>query len=179
MAIREKKVTPKLLEYQFICHLMKTSFPRNEQFPLWVLRLLALRENINFRAFYDGEHFCGILYTAENDKYVFVLYLAVNSEIRSKGYGSQILQWLKSATPKDIVLNVEAIDPSAVNASQREKRIEFYRKNGITDTCYTFMDKDEKYSVLSSNSERFSVQEYNALLKWFSLGFYRKNFSKG
>lgn len=34
MAIREEKVTPKLSEYPLICHLMKTAFPRNEQFPL-------------------------------------------------------------------------------------------------------------------------------------------------
>lgn len=177
MAIREEKVTSKLAEYPFICHLMKTAFPRNEQFPLWVLRLLALREKVNFRAFYDGEQFCGVLYTAENNKYVFVLYLAVNDEIRSKGYGSQILQWLKSVTSKIIVLNVEAIDPSAENSLQREKRIAFYRRNGITDTGYTFVDEKERYSILSSDSKRFDVQEYSALLKWFSLGVYKKNIS--
>lgn len=178
VAIREEKVTPKLPEYSFICHLVKTAFLRNEQFPLWVLRLLALRERGNFRAFYDGEQFCGILYTAENDKYIFVLYLAVNDKIRSKGYGSQILQWLKGITSKIIVLNVEATNLSAVNSLQREKRIAFYQKNGITDTGYTFVDAEEKYSVLSSDSERFDVQEYGALLKWFSLGVYRKNISQ-
>lgn len=128
-----------------------------------------LRENVNFRAFYDREQFCGILYTAENDKYVFILYFAVNGEIRSKGYGSQILQWLKSDTSKNIVLNVEAIETYAVNFLQREKRIAFYQRNGITDTSYTFVDAEERYSVLSSDSERFNVQEYDALLKWLSL----------
>ena len=47
--------------------LMKTAFPRNELIPLWVLSILALRKSINFRAFYEDERFCGIMYTAEND----------------------------------------------------------------------------------------------------------------
>ena len=178
MAIREKRVTTKLPEYQYISQLMKTAFPQNEQFPLWLLRLLAIRKNINFRVFFDEEQFCGILYTAENKKYIFALYLAVNDKIQSKGYGSQILQWLKQSTEKTIVLNVEAVDDNAVNSRQREKRIEFYQKNGITDTGYFFTDEYERYSVLSSDSEHFSIKEYSALLKWFSLGSFKVNFSK-
>lgn len=65
------------------------------------------------------------MYTAKNDKYIFVLYLAVNDRIRSKGYGTKMLDWLKHNTDKIIVLNVEAIDPLAENAQQREKSISF------------------------------------------------------
>lgn len=63
-----------------------------------------------------------------HNKYVFVLYLAVNDRIRSKGYGTKILDWLKQNTEKIIVLNVEAINSSAKNALQREKRISFYNR---------------------------------------------------
>ncbi len=178
MAIREKKVSHQMAEYSSIRHLMKSAFPQNEQLPMWLLRLLSARKNINFRAFFDEEQFCGILYTAENSKYMFVLYLAVNDKIRSKGYGSQILQWLKQNTSKTIVLNVEAADSNAVNSKQREKRIEFYQKNGIVDTGYSFIDKDEKYSVLSSDAEHFSAEEYYSLLQWFSLGSYEVTISK-
>lgn len=178
MAIKAKKVSHKLVEYPSICYLMKSAFPKNEQFPLWLLRLLTIRKNINFRAFFDDDQFCGILYTAENSKYIFVLYLAVNDKIRAKGYGSRILQWLKQSTSKTIVLNVEAINSNATNLEQREKRIEFYKKNGITDTGYFFIDANERYSVLSSDSEHFDINEYKSLLKWFSLGSFKANFSK-
>lgn len=107
-------------EYKDVRRLMKTAFPRNELIPLWVLNILALRKSINFRAFYDDEQFCGIMYTAENDKYIYVLYLAVNDQIRSKGYGTKMLNWLKSDTDKIIVLDVESIDPSTENAAKRE-----------------------------------------------------------
>lgn len=165
MAISCKKVTPKLSEYSSIRNLMSKAFPPNEQFPLWLLRLLAVRKGVDFRAFFDEEQFCGILYTAENEHYIFVLYLAVNDNIRSKGYGSRILQWLKANTSKAVVLNVEAVNGSAANIKQREKRIEFYRKNGITDTGYSFADKGETYAVLSSECEHFSIKEYGSLLK--------------
>lgn len=57
MVIREKKVTTGLEEYPCICSLMKTAFPRNEQFPMRLLRLLPLIKEVNFQAF---KKFCGI-----------------------------------------------------------------------------------------------------------------------
>ena len=33
------------------------------------------------RAFYEDEQFCGVLYTVEDNKYIIVLYLAVNDQI--------------------------------------------------------------------------------------------------
>ena len=130
MLIVDKTFSRKLYEYKDACYLMRTAFPQNEQIPMWLLRVLAFRKNVNFRVFYDDDQFCGVLYTAEDNKYIFVFYLAVNDRIRSKGYGTKILDWLKQNTEKIIVLNVEAINPSAENALQREKRISFgtYKK---------------------------------------------------
>ena len=132
-----------------------------------MLQLLALGRNVHFRAFYDEDLFCGLLYTMENEKYVFVLYLAVNDRIRSKGYGSRILQWLQGHTSKVLVLNVEALREGAPNAEQRERRIAFYSKNGILNTGCTFEDAGETYAVLSSNPERFRKEEYERLLRQF------------
>ena len=91
---------------------------------MWLLSVLAFRKSVNFKAFYDDDQFCGVLYTAEDNKYTFVLYLAVNDLIRSNGYGTKILDWLKENTEKIIVLNVESLNPSAPNALQRENELE-------------------------------------------------------
>ena len=156
--------------------LIKSSFPIIEQFPFWLLSLLALQKGVRFDAYYDNEVFCGLTYTVEDKNMVFILYLAVNDKIRSQGYGSQILQSVKNHVyTKPIVLNVEATNPNAANAQQREKRIEFYRKNGIIDTNYVFVDNGETYSVLSSDSVNFQVYEYKKLLSRFSFGTYRKH----
>ena len=173
MAIKESFVSRELAMYSDICRLMVTAFPKNEQIPMWILKLLALRKNFNFRAFYDEGQFCGILYTIENSKYTFVLYLAINDKIRSKGYGSQILGWLKDHTPKIIVLNVESVNQFSTNVQQREKRIAFYQRNGIADTGYTFADRNERYSVLASDCEHFNALEYERMLRCFSFGLYR------
>ncbi|HCR74199.1 MAG TPA: N-acetyltransferase [Ruminococcus sp.] len=171
----DKSFSRKLNEYKDVCRLMRTAFPQNEQIPMWLLRVLAFRKSVNFRAFYDDDLFCGVLYTAEDDKYIFVLYLAVNDRIRSKGYGTKILDWLKQNTEKIIVLNVEAINLSAENALQREKRISFYSRNGIFDTGYRFIDEGETYSVLASDIHHFDLKEYEMLLSRFSLGTYKKH----
>ena len=102
----DKTISRRLKEYKDVCRLMRTAFPQNEQIPMCLLRVLTLRKNINFRAFYEDDQFCGVLYTVEDNKYIFVLYLAVNDRIRSKGYGTRILNWLKQNTEKIIVLNV-------------------------------------------------------------------------
>lgn len=171
-------VSRKLPEYPDICKLLKTAFPRNEQIPVWILQLLAFRRGVHFRAFYDEAQFCGVLYMAEDDKYIFVLYLAIHAKVQSKGYGSMILHWLRGHSSKNIVLNVEAEDPSAENANQRESRIRFYSRNGITDTGYLFQDTGEIYSVLASDCDSFIPQEYERLLKRFSFGLYQKRLRK-
>lgn len=173
MSLRAISVSHNIVGYSEICDLINIAFPKNEQIPMWILHLLTLRKNVHFYAFYDEKQFCGILYTVENDKYIFVLYLAVNDKIRSKGYGSQIIRWLKSHTSKIIVLNVEALNSTASNAQQRERRIDFYNKNAISDTGCTFIDDGEVYSVLSSDGKQFDKHEYEIMLKRFSLGFYR------
>ena len=173
--IFDKTFSRKLNEYKDVCRLMRTAFPPNEQIPMWLLRVLAFRKSVNFRVFYDDDRFCGVLYTAEDNKYVFVLYLAVNDRIRSKGYGTKILDWLKQNTEKIIVLNVEAINSSAKNALQREKRISFYNRNGIFDTGCKFIDEGETYSVLTSDIEQFDSKEYEMLLSRFSFGTYKKH----
>lgn len=62
----DKTFSGKLNEYKDVCRLMRTAFPQNEQMPMWLLRVLAFRKNVNFRAFYEDDQLCGILYTAEN-----------------------------------------------------------------------------------------------------------------
>lgn len=167
-------VSKKGSKYSEVLRLMKTAFPSNEQMPIWLLKLLAWQRGVNFNAYYDENSLCGISYTVENKTMIFALYLAVNDSIRSKGYGSRILQYVKEhAGGKNIVLNVEAIKPNAPNVEQRKKRIHFYQKNGIEDTGYTFSDGGEIYLVLSSDPNHFQLHEYKRLLNKFSLGLYR------
>lgn len=170
--LETENVNRRLSEYAQIRKLIGRAFPKNEQFPMWLLRFLAVRKNIDFLAYYDGETFCGITYTVQNENMVFVLYLAVNDVVRSKGYGSAILAHLKTLYGgKALSLNVEPLEQNAKNYTQRVKRIEFYKRNGFERTDYFVVDKSEKYLILSTE-KYFSIKNYQAVLKYLSYGLY-------
>ena len=99
----------------------------------------------------------------------FVLYLAVNGEERGKGYGSQILDILKSAyVDKAIVLNIEPIDENAPNAEQRKSRLRFYNRNG-SRLCTTTYAQDfgdyVAFMLLANEKEKAELYAKNENVK--------------
>ena len=148
-----------------ITRLLKSAFPKKEQTPVFLLLLGALRKNTHFTAFYDADKFVGLLYTIENDRYYFILYLAVNPERRSGGIGGEILEYAYAqAGDKIIVLNVEPLDSAADNHEQRERRIAFYARHGIGETGYGFIMDGVAYSVLASDTKKFTPKAYSDML---------------
>lgn len=150
--LKAEKISRSMPDYQTIWSVFKKSFPLAEQYPAWMLRTLSHMPGFHSIAFYDGEELCGFAYYINFFwKRIFLLYLAVNPEIRSKGYGSRILTWLKQRNRNgQIILNVEKDDPKADNHEQRMKRIEFYRRNGIYETGKYFWASGVIYEVLST-----------------------------
>ncbi|MBQ9009761.1 MAG: GNAT family N-acetyltransferase [Clostridia bacterium] len=167
-----------LKEYGEIRKLMDGAFPKDEQTPMWMLRLSAIRKNVDFLAYYDGNEFCGISYTMNSDALVFILYLAVRDSVRQKGYGSAILQSLKQRYPnKPLALNIEPLCSDSVNYDQRVKRYGFYAKNGFVDTRYQLSDRSCTYQVLAT-TEQFSITDYVSAIKRLSLGLYSMRVQK-
>ena len=174
-----KNAFPFTDDYKRIKALQKRAFPKNEQFPLFLLWLISLGSSADMKAVYDETVFCGFYYVFQSPRMVFVLYLAVNDKIRSKGYGSRILQELKKQTDgKSIVLNVEKQIPDAGNNAQRISRITFYEKNGFSDTGYEIQENDDTYMILATDPAGFRPETYRKLLKSASLGTYRGNVRK-
>ena len=170
--ITTKRVTRQLPGYDEVKRLYLSAFPEAERFPLWVLRLLAHRKGVDFLAYYDGDGFCGFTFSIAHKDVLFVLYLAVNDKVRSKGYGSAILAKLaQEAMGKTIMLNVERPDDQAENAGQRERRLKFYVKNGYFDTGYIMREKGGDYLILST-SEEFAPDDLSEALKHLSFGLY-------
>ena len=66
---------------------------------------------------------------------MYVLYLAVNDKIRSKGYGTLMLKHLNEMSGnKEITLNIESLDENADNYKQRVKRLS---ENNVSDYLQT------------------------------------------
>ena len=158
-------------EFNKITHLLKSAFPKKEQTFVLLLLLGALRKSTHFTAFYDGDKFAGLLYTITNENYYFILYLAVNPEMRSGGIGGEILDYAYAqAGDKTIVLNVEPLDSTADNHEQRGRRIAFYARHGICETGYGFSMDGVPYSVLASEPSAFDPKAYSDMLGEISLG---------
>ena len=157
-------------DYRSIVELMLNAFPPEERIPIWVLNLLSKKRNVNFNAWYDNRKFCGITYTIESEKMIFLLYFAVNAQQRSMGYGSRIIHELKqSAGGREIILNVEKPAQSAENNAQRVKRIAFYEKNGFYQSDFDLRIDGTDYLVFSTNAVPDKT-EFSSLLKKYHIG---------
>lgn len=172
-----KAVNKSLKEYGAIIDLIDRSFPENEKYPLWLIRLWGIIPTNDFWAFYDKGVFVGVMLNFRTKDAVFVLYLVVNDQVRSSGYGSGIIQWTKSYYGnKCIILNVEPPDENAENNEQRLRRIRFYEKNGFHKTEYQITEGNDSYLVLSTNN--FTPKKFYSVVGKMSFGFYAPKLKK-
>ncbi len=160
-------------DYHAVIALMKSSFPEKELVPFFLLRLFSMRKGASFLSFRDGEKFVGTAYLVEEEDNFSVFYLAVSPQMRGKGYGSMILDYVKEkGRGKNINLDVEAVDEGAENISERLKRVEFYRRNGIVDTGYRLYDNGIRYMVLSSDPSTFNPQSFTRMWRHYLFGLF-------
>lgn len=177
MTLQIRPVAPAADYYPAVRQTLNEAFPLSERVPMWVLNLLTKRRGIQFNAIFDGEQFCGLLYTAEGPQTIFVIYFAVNRQVRSQGYGGRILELLK-AKGKTIVLNAERPDAQAANAAQRQNRLRFYRRQGILETGYYVDEGSESYLILSSEGTNVDLNAYRRFLRRLSFGLYRQTIKR-
>ncbi len=178
MRLTEKNLTKHLSNYNEICAFMKRVFPKEELMPMWLIRLLTLKKNYDFKVYYDNDLFVGILFTIESDDTLFVFYIAVNDQIHSKGYGSRLLQVLFDKHPnKAITLFIETMDDkNALNYEQRVKRLEFYERNGFVHTGIKAGFKTPFVDILSTDKE-YNTAKAKKLMKSIPMKIFQsKNF---
>ena len=118
-----------------IKQLYQTAFPVEEQIP-WddLLRLIGEME-LDFTAYYDGEDFVGFTIVYPRPSFSWFWYFAVRPELRGRGKGQEILTTLiEKYKGKTLVLDMESPKQECENKAQRERRHEFYLRNGFRDT---------------------------------------------
>ncbi len=164
------KFTPiSLFKQPHLCRdsqqLYQQAFPAEDRFPFWSLLLFSLRPAIRFDAIVD-EHQqpIGFVYLIHGEGLLFVLYFAVDARCRSQGYGSRIIVALEQQYPSDtIVLDIRAPDAAAADALQRQKRLDFYLRNGFQIAPYQWVEEAEHYAVLYKGNS-FNPQSFATLL---------------
>ena len=107
---------------------------------------------------------------AVNRKMIFIMFLAVDESLRTKGYGSAILKEIKNRYPdKKIMVSIELCDDSAPDIEVRKRRKAFYRKNGYGETGYMIKLSGVVQEIMITNGD-FDKKEFLLFFIFYSNG---------
>jgi GNAT superfamily N-acetyltransferase len=124
--------------------------------------------NLNFTICHDQNQFVGFSYVIHSHGFHYILFLAVNDQLRSQGYGSRIIAQLRTLYPSDsLVLDIEQPDPSAKNNRQRLRRLAFYKRNGFYLTPKKLEEDQMTYRVLATK-KHINQHKVDRVFEWFS-----------
>ncbi|WKR23091.1 GNAT family N-acetyltransferase [Actinomyces israelii] len=175
--LQSREVTRRLPQYREVIDLYRRAFPPEERLPLWHMRLMALRRDVGFRAWLDDGALVGLTYTVDSPATVWLFYLAVNDSVRSRGYGSRILNGVRRhAAGRTVVLELEPLDDGAPNLEQRRRRLAFYERGGFALTGYRIHEGDQSYSVMADGV--FDPGAFRRLVFLFGLGLRRTSLTR-
>ena len=139
--------------------LYESAFPANERISM--KQLLDDKIKREFWAFFvndesDGvapPRFCGFSNSITYGDITNIVYFAVEPELRSRGYGSQILQTIRQKHPDSrIVVDIEVEEDSkdAEELERRNRRRDFYLRNGFGSSPVDYVWQGEHYRLLTA-----------------------------
>ncbi len=115
-----------------VLKLYKASFPTQEQIPLELFKQLLESKKTSIDEFYDDNNFIGFIMFSPMRNYIYLAYFAIDPNLRSKGYGSKILQeFMKQHQQAIIAFGIEQVTDFNDNNDQKTRRYNFYKKNGL------------------------------------------------
>lgn len=143
------------------------SFPKEERMSFLMMVLMTKITHTDFLAFYDKGKLCGFIYSATMENITFIMFLAVDKNIRSKGYGSKILEEIQRLYPNNkIIIPIERSDVEATNINDRIRRKNFYSKNGYIDTGYLIKLSKTEQEIIIKNGIFDKDELFNFFVKY-------------
>lgn len=167
MPLKIRPVSSKRRENRPICRLYRTSFPKRERVSFGSMLRRAKKTNVEFLSFYRENDLVGMAYLFTWEDVLYLFYLAVVPGVQGQGNGGRILDLLKSRYPEHrIVLSIEPLEEGAANFSQRQRRLEFYLKNGFADIGLSSTHRGMTYTTLVYGGS-FTKEEWKQLWKHY------------
>lgn len=168
MKIKLEPLTKTHSELAKVKELYYGSFPKNERIPMNLLLWKAKRDFVDFLVIYDERKYIGFTYLITDKDLTYVLYIAIDGDARSKGYGGRALAQIKEKYPNNrVILNIEVIDETASNYAQRVTRRKFYTRNGYESSTFLYRDRWGLYEVMIHGG-KVHIEEFYALLERFA-----------
>ena len=148
-----------------IKQLYETAFPEGEQIPWEDLMRLVGEMPLDFIAYYDEEEFIGFTIVYPRKSFNWFWYFAVLEELRGKGYGQQILtQLIEQYKGQTFVLDMESPTQVCENIDQRQRRHDFYLRNGFRDTNVYRTYNDITMTIMMIGPGTFTMQDWDDII---------------
>lgn len=164
MKITLKRVNALSHDYGKISRLYRSAFPVDERAPMWFMALRSGRENVDFWGLYADEKWMGLAYVISEGSASYLFYLALSEEERGKGLGSRFMQALKKHyAGQRLFLALEQLDELSENFFERQKRRQFYLKNGLKPLPLTIREGTVVYDVMGTGE--VSPDDYEQMMK--------------
>lgn len=158
-------------EYPALRALYRSAFPAAERMPLSRFFALQKKGQAEILVLRTGGAFAGLMIVSFAPGYALLNYFAVEPDCRSMGLGSRALPPLQQRYPnRQVVLEVEPPDHTAPNARQRQRRLDFYAKNGFLPCNLPVRLCGVALDVLTPGGQALDFAAYQ--------GFYRPIFGR-
>ena len=119
-----------------IKRLYRTAFPRNERKPFAVIWEKSRSGQMELLAV-EQDGFCGLVITILYKDIVLLDYFAIEPSCRGNGIGTAVLALLQERYPdKRLLLEIEDPTLPCDNREERERRLRFYQRNGMSVMPY-------------------------------------------
>lgn len=165
MSLKTVEITQDFVDMAKLKKLNKEAFPDEEREEITNFLEYVKQGACNFLAFYDKNIFIGFTLLALNQNTAYICFLAVDSKMRSKGYGSDILNILKEKyLNRQLVLSIERTDEDCENIAQRKARKQFYFHNNFKEAGVNLSYNGLNLEVLFCG-EQFDTNSYASLFK--------------
>ena len=135
--------------------LYESAFPANERIP--IKQLMDNKIQRDFFAFVDDINgsptFCGFSNSITRGTITNIVYFAVEPKLRSRGYGSQILKTIHELHPDTrLIVDIEVEEDSkdAEELERRNRRRDFYLRNGFEAAEFNYNWQGEHYRLLTA-----------------------------
>ena len=137
-----------------IKNLYLQAFPKEERFPFWILKHSRKKGKATLNAIIYRDRFIGMNYMVNCDDSFYLMYFAIDKELRNNNYGAKVLQDLNEKYDT-IFLSIEKPKDEL---SKRRKH--FYLRNGFCETQKYCTEAGVDFEILCNN------QKYNILKKF-------------
>lgn len=179
MVLNTVKITNNFVDLDKVAALAMEAFPPEEYLSPSKLIEMSKEDGFDFLALYDDDTFVGFIAVRTYKRLSYLFFLAINSSLRSGGYGSKAIKTLLELYPdKQQIVDMEMIDETAKNNNQRVKRRSFYLRNGYLPTGHFLSYLGVDYEILCMKND-FDFHTFKEMMSMLKVeGFVPRYFTK-